>query len=256
MRWSEGERGAIAAALVLVGSSIEDPIKNKTADAGSKGKYAYAELPSFIDDVRHALAAQGCALLQDVEQAADGRLETVTCIIHRSGQYVEGRFPWVGVPKDPQASGSQATYARRYGLLHLLGLAPDKDDDGKAATEAARSRTAAPKPSTRRKEDPDAKEVRKSADDPSWTPEAQKAFFAELGKMQYDYEGEDGVKAFIVWQSDTVGKRIAPPNERNAEERKALLQWLEKPKTRERYQMFLETLIPPDDGIPPQEDES
>src|SRR5690606_11841500 len=59
-------------------------------------------------------------------------------IVHTSGETLDlGSFPFAP-GRDPQATGSAVTYHRRYALLAALGIAADDDDDGHAATQAAR----------------------------------------------------------------------------------------------------------------------
>jgi hypothetical protein len=63
----------------------------------------------------------------------DGSLTTV--LMHESGEFIHGSMPiHAKKEKDPQAYGSAITYARRYSLASVLGLAVgDEDDDGNAA---------------------------------------------------------------------------------------------------------------------------
>jgi hypothetical protein len=55
--------------------------------------------------------------------------------MHESGEFIQGSMPiHAKKEKDPQAYGSAITYARRYSLASVLGLAVgDEDDDGNAA---------------------------------------------------------------------------------------------------------------------------
>jgi len=59
-----------------------------------------------------------------------------TRIIHSSGEWIASQYPLAAYAK-PQEQGSAITYARRYALGALAGLAPE-DDDGKAAQEGQR----------------------------------------------------------------------------------------------------------------------
>jgi hypothetical protein len=60
----------------------------------------------------------------------------VTRLIHESGEWLGSRYPVHPVKADPQGEGSALTYARRYALMALVGIAPE-DDDGNAANAAA-----------------------------------------------------------------------------------------------------------------------
>jgi hypothetical protein len=52
--------------------------------------------------------------------------------VYKRQQYIQGRYPIQPVKNDPQGLGSAITYARRYSLMAIVGIAPD-DDDGEAA---------------------------------------------------------------------------------------------------------------------------
>lgn len=66
--------------------------------------------------------------------AADGTQQILTRIIHESGQWIGGIWALNPVKNDPQGVGSALSYARRYTLCALLGIAPEDDDDGNAAS--------------------------------------------------------------------------------------------------------------------------
>ena len=58
-----------------------------------------------------------------------------TRLSHASGQWFESEWPVCKLPAQPQAIGSAMTYARRYSLFALVGIAGE-DDDGEAANAA------------------------------------------------------------------------------------------------------------------------
>jgi len=95
----------------------------------------YADLASVWKACRPALARHGLGVCQII---TGGFL--VTRLVHKSGQWIEGE---VGIAGDEstgrtrvQAFGSALTYLRRYALSAMVGIAPDDDDDGNAATPA------------------------------------------------------------------------------------------------------------------------
>lgn len=124
-----------------------DPIgKDKSAKitmkAGGAYSYRYADLAAILSAVRLSLSANGLAILQLIEVAQDGVVVT-TILAHTSGQRVVTalRLP-IDDPHDPRSVASAITYARRYSLISLIGVAPsDEDDDGEAA-QPTRPRTA------------------------------------------------------------------------------------------------------------------
>jgi hypothetical protein len=61
----------------------------------------------------------------------------VTTLAHSSDQWIASEVRIASPDAGPQVFGSSLTYMRRYCALGILGLAPDTDDDGKAAQERA-----------------------------------------------------------------------------------------------------------------------
>lgn len=125
----------LAAAWVDASGELRDVPKSKSADTGKYG-YKYADLADALDIARPVLARHGLAVTQTAE--SDGRDAIIwTTVLHRSGQYVTANPMRLPVGQTAQATGSAVTYARRYALLALLGLATDDDDGAAAAPRAA-----------------------------------------------------------------------------------------------------------------------
>ena len=98
-------------------------------------KSKYVPLDVVIDAIAEPLRNNGIAILQQTD-IQDARTVLVTRLIHESGEWIAGRYPVHPVKADPQGEGSALTYARRYALMALVGIAPE-DDDGNAAVKAA-----------------------------------------------------------------------------------------------------------------------
>jgi hypothetical protein len=95
-------------------------------------KSKYADLASCWDACRGPLSKNSLAVFQAAETTTDGLVLTTT-LAHGSGQWMRSTL---GVnPKDdsPQSMGSALTYARRYALTAMVGIA-QVDDDGNAAS--------------------------------------------------------------------------------------------------------------------------
>ncbi len=137
----------LASAMVAVQKQIEDPVKNKRADAGRAGSYRYADLPTVLDVVRPALTANGFAVMQ-FPCELEGEPALTTVLIHTSGEWIETTVKIRPADNRPQAIGSAQTYARRYALLALCGIAADDDDDGRAASKPAQQQRPAQQPAT------------------------------------------------------------------------------------------------------------
>jgi hypothetical protein len=97
-------------------------------------KSKYVTLQAAIDAVLPALHANGFALVQST-RLTEGRTILNTALLHTSGGKLESDYPVHPVKADPQGEGSALTYARRYALMALCGIAPE-DDDGNAAVAA------------------------------------------------------------------------------------------------------------------------
>lgn len=98
----------------------------------------YATLAAVWDACRAALSVNGLCVLQTTEVVPETetlrrRVTLVTTLAHSSGQWVRSEYPIVPVKDDPQGWGSATTYARRYALSAMVGVAPADDDDGEAA---------------------------------------------------------------------------------------------------------------------------
>jgi len=111
-------------------------------------KSNYATLADQWDSVRQALTENGLALPQTTEILNED-LVLRTTLIHTSGQWLSFLYPVtakgrtlkdkannpVGEEKpDAQAIGSAISYARRYSMAAVLGLAAEEEDDGEAAS--------------------------------------------------------------------------------------------------------------------------
>lgn len=93
-------------------------------------KSKYADLGSVMDACFSAFHANGFAVLQPCGKDDNGQyVETI--IAHESGDRFSSRVYLTIGKADMQGVGSAITYARRYGLLGMAGLAPE-DDDGEA----------------------------------------------------------------------------------------------------------------------------
>lgn len=98
-------------------------------------KSSYVTLDGVFAAITEALLAEGIAPVQQTA-IEDGRIVLHSRLYHISGQWIGSTYPVHPVKADPQGEGSALTYARRYALMALVGIAPE-DDDGNAATAAA-----------------------------------------------------------------------------------------------------------------------
>lgn len=95
----------------------------------------YADLASVTDACMPALNEAGIAVIQPTTDDESGRYVETILIHGESGESLKCRVPLLVSKQDMQGYGSAVTYARRYGLMSMAGIAPE-DDDGNAAAKA------------------------------------------------------------------------------------------------------------------------
>lgn len=96
-------------------------------------KSKYADLEAVLDAVEEPLRKQGVVITAKMVRFEDGwGLETVLYHVESQTE-VSFVVPLINAKNDMQGLGSAITYARRYGLMAICGIAPE-DDDGNAAT--------------------------------------------------------------------------------------------------------------------------
>jgi hypothetical protein len=119
----------LAAALAKAQGEITGALKD-SANPFFKSKYA--DLASCWDACRKPLSDNGLAIIQSPEVTGEG-LTLTTLLTHSTGQWIKNVFRMLPKDDTPQGVGSALTYARRYALTALIGIA-QVDDDGNAAS--------------------------------------------------------------------------------------------------------------------------
>lgn len=94
-------------------------------------KSSYADLTSVIKAIKQPFSDNGLSYTQFPVSNEHG-VGVSTRLMHISGQWLEMEYTLPTVKKDPQASGSAITYARRYALQSIAGI-PTADDDAESA---------------------------------------------------------------------------------------------------------------------------
>jgi len=132
----------VAAAFVAAQAQFTHVIAAKEGQARA-AKFKYASMADLVELARPILAAHQLAFVSR-NASFEGGVRVVTRILHASGEFMEDEGTCVPIPADAgaQVVGSGYTYARRYGLLAMLGIAAD-DDDGAAAMQAQERKVAA-----------------------------------------------------------------------------------------------------------------
>ena len=121
---------AFAEAMAKFQGEVKNP--PKTAD-NPFFKSKYTPLDTLIDTAKPLLYKHGLSYMQSC--SGDGaNIIVTTLLMHSSGEWVESDPLTLKTDKaTAQGAGSAITYARRYALAAVLGLASDEDDDGNAA---------------------------------------------------------------------------------------------------------------------------
>ncbi len=99
-------------------------------------KSNYADLASVWEAVKEPLSTNGLSVAQMPMPGPEGVVRLRTVMMHTSGEWIGGDLDMKPVKNDPQSIGSCLTYARRYALSAITGVATE-DDDANAATQPA-----------------------------------------------------------------------------------------------------------------------
>ena len=136
-----GDAKLIATAFVKARKEM-----NSLVVKDAKGNYGkYVTLAAIVEATTEAFAANGLAIVQEASADEHG-VCVETWLIHESGATMQFTpLPMPLTDRKPQAVGSAITYARRYALGAICGLAPD-DDDGQAAQDSTRPQRPAQAP--------------------------------------------------------------------------------------------------------------
>ena len=138
MHRSSESIGAIAAALAKAQAELTNPEKSLTAAIAVPGlrggarTFRYAPLSSGLDIVRKCLGRQEIAAVQTTAIDAEAGLVRLTTVLaHSSGEWISSEWPVCPVSETaaPQRMGAALTYARRYALFTLVGIAGEDDLD-------------------------------------------------------------------------------------------------------------------------------
>jgi hypothetical protein len=133
--------GAIAAALAKAQAELTNPEKSSVATIKSPfpregdRTFRYASLASGLDIVRKILSQQEIATIQTTRiDTATGQIDLTTLLAHSSGEWISSDWPVCAATETaaPHRMGAALTYARRYALFALVGIAGEDDLDAPA----------------------------------------------------------------------------------------------------------------------------
>jgi hypothetical protein len=167
MHRSSESVAALASALAKAQAELVNPEKSLTATirTGRMGEgersFRYAPLSSGLDIVRKTLGQHEIATVQTtaIDQSS-GIVSLTTMLAHASGEWIASVWPVCPVAEtaNPQRMGAALTYARRYALFTLVGIAGEDDLDApdlcNAPSPIAASDERSPKPGSGQFEKP------------------------------------------------------------------------------------------------------
>ena len=123
----------LAAALSKAQAKLESAKKDSKILFNS----SYADLASVWAAIREPLATNELSVVQEPSMAEAGKISITTTLMHSSGQYIRSSLVIPVTKQDAQGYGSAITYARRYALQSIVGIAPEDDDGNAAASKVA-----------------------------------------------------------------------------------------------------------------------
>jgi hypothetical protein len=137
MHRSSESTAAIATALAKAQTELTNPEKamvgtvyNNRSD--SPQSFRYASLSSGLDIVRKVLGGHQIAIAQTTEiDRATGTVNLTTVLLHTSGEWICSDWPVCQLSETaaPRRMGAALTYARRYALFTIVGIAGEDDLD-------------------------------------------------------------------------------------------------------------------------------
>jgi hypothetical protein len=146
MQRSSETIGAIAAALAKAQAELANPEKSLTATIRASNPrdldqtFRYAALSSGLDIVRKALGGHEIATVQATAiDKETGLIRLTTTLAHSSGEWLSSEWPVCPIAETaaPRRMGAALTYARRYALFTLVGIAGEDDLDAPDLAEGA-----------------------------------------------------------------------------------------------------------------------
>ncbi|MGN6308216.1 MAG: ERF family protein [Xanthobacteraceae bacterium] len=160
MHRSSDTIGAIATALAKAQRKLNNPEKTQLANIQSPfpresdRTFRYASLASGLDIARKSLGQQKIAVVQTTAiDETTGYISLTTVLLHASGEWISSNWPVCPASQveAPHRMGAALTYARRYALFALIGIAGEDDLDAPPTLVAPASPSLAPVPQPSRK---------------------------------------------------------------------------------------------------------
>jgi hypothetical protein len=223
--------------------------KNKSGQVGQQ-KTRYADLVQVNTVVMPRLNALGIIYkTKPTLRTEEPRFVLAYSLTHiPSGTSEAGEYP-LKLSENPMQMGSAITYARRYVLLAITGIAAeDEDDDGQAASGRATAQRAARPAARRPAAAPTERTTQRAAAPPLPTDGPQPYTAAQRAKLMAGF-GQVGIEdrsERLDVVSRLIGREIASANELTSIEARRVIDALEKAAASDNPMLRLAELAPPD----------
>src|SRR6202142_558716 len=137
MHRSSENVAAIATALAKAQTELSNPEKAMigtvyNARTDSQQSFRYASLSSGLDIIRKTLGSRQIAVTHTTDiDRANGTVNLTTLLLHTSGEWISSDWPVCQLSETsaPRRMGAALTYARRYALFTMVGIAGEDDLD-------------------------------------------------------------------------------------------------------------------------------
>jgi len=185
----------------------------------------YADLASVVAALREPFSTNGLAYVQLPVPVEGEAIAVDTVLMHASGQWIASRTVVPVTKQDAQGYGSALTYARRYGLQAIAGLAAE-DDDGNAAA-GAKPAPKAPRPAPAAKNTAAVETIEEQGDRLFKTPgEEERA--EKIAVLEKIAKGYDALKMSpqmqaVLWKKHTASTVPMDPDTTSLDALNALL---------------------------------
>ena len=151
MHRSSENVAAIATALAKAQIELSNPEKAMIgaiydSRTDSQRNFRYASLASGLDIIRKALGSQQIAVTQTTAiDPTSGTVNLTTLLVHTSGEWISSDWPVCQLSETsaPRRMGAALTYARRYALFTMVGIAGEDDLDSPDMANVPKADTAA-----------------------------------------------------------------------------------------------------------------
>lgn len=230
----------LAAALARVQAELPTLERDRevtvTQKSGATYSYSYVTLAKLSEVVLPLLAKHGLAFTALPGTGSDGKMALRYFLLHESGESLTGEFPISG-EGGIQMIGGRITYARRYCLAAIVGVAADEDDesrlgeDGPRTAQRAGRRDSSGQGATAQRSTPARPAARPplpgEADDDQAADPVTKPQLAKLGILFQRVgwtDRDDKLRA----SSTIVGRPVSSSTELSKEEASKLIDKLEK----------------------------